>query len=141
MSSLTIQERQHGGVTIVDLAGKILIGETNRQMHDAIKRLVAEGKQHILLNLAKVTYIDSSGLGEMVAGFTTLKAAGGALKLYNVPEKVVSLMTITKLYTVFEIFEDEAAGVASFEEPVEGIPTGPLVANASTDVAANNFVN
>jgi anti-sigma B factor antagonist len=139
MSSLTIQERQVSGVTVVDLAGKILIGETNRQMHDAIKRLVAEGKQQILLNLAKVTYIDSSGLGEMVAGFTTLKAAGGALKLFNVPEKVVSLMTITKLYTVFEIFEDEAAGVASFEEPA-ALPA-PLVANASTDVAANNFVH
>src|SRR5687768_10291260 len=122
MSSLTIQERQLGGVTIVDLAGKILIGETNRQLHDAIKRVVAEGKQQVLLNLAKVTYIDSSGLGEMVAGFTTLKASNGALKLINVPDKVVSLMTITKLYTVFDIFGDEAAGVASFDEPAASAP-------------------
>jgi len=135
MTSLTIQERQLGGVTIIDLDGKILIGETNRQLHDAIKTLVAEGKQQILLNMAKVSYIDSSGLGEMVAAFTTLQSSGGALKLVNVPVKVTSLMTITKLYTVFDIFEDEAAGVASFDEPETPITIGPRVTGSNTVAA------
>ena len=135
MTSLTIQERQLGGVTIIDLDGKILIGETNRQLHDAIKILVAEGKEQILLNMAKVSYIDSSGLGEIVAAFTTLKASGGALKLFNVPVKVTSLMTITKLYTVFDIFEDEAAGVASFDEPETPITIGPRVTGSNTVAA------
>ena len=135
MTSLTIQERQLGGVTIIDLDGKILIGETNRQLHDAIKTLVEEGKQQILLNMAKVSYIDSSGLGEMVAAFTTLKSSGGALKLVNVPVKVTSLMTITKLYTVFDIFEDEASGVASFDEPEAAAPIGPRVMDSNTVAA------
>ena len=135
MTSLTIQERQLGGVTIIDLDGKILIGETNRQLHDAIKILVAEGKEQILLNMAKVSYIDSSGLGEIVAAFTTLKASGGALKLFNVPVKVTSLMTITKLYTVFDIFEDEVAGVASFDEPEAPATIGPRVTESKTVAA------
>lgn len=117
MSNLTIQERMFRGVTIIDLAGKVTIGGSNKQLHDAIKRLVDEGKTQIILNLAKVTYIDSSGLGELVAGYSTLKANNGVLKLMNVPEKVVDLMTVTKLYTVFEIHEDEMDAVYSFDTP------------------------
>ena len=119
MSGLTIHERQFRGVTILDLAGKITLGGSNKQLHDAIKRLVFEGETQIILNLEKVTYIDSSGLGELVAGFSTLKANNGALKLLNVPEKVVDLMTITKLYTVFEIFAEEIDAVYSFDVPAE----------------------
>jgi len=140
MTSLNIQERQLGGVTVVDLAGKIFIGETNRQLHDALKRLVSEGKRQILLNLAKVTNIDSSGLGEVVAGFTTLRNAGGELKLVNLPAHVWDLMTVTKLYTVFDIFEDEATAVGSFEEPADPLATGPLTASVPAGSAANNLI-
>ena len=126
MSNLTIQERTFRGVTIIDLAGKVTIGGSNKQLHEAIKRLVQEGKTKIVLNLAKVTQIDSSGLGELVAGYSTLKANHGALKLQRVPGKVVDLMTITKLYTVFEIYEEEIDAVYSFDVPEEHI-TPPLV--------------
>ena len=114
MSSLTIGERVVGDVTIVDLSGTITLGETNRDLHNAIKRLVQEGKNKIVLNLARVTKIDSSGLGELVAGFTTLKTNDGALKLLGMPANIVDLMTITKLYTVFEIFDEERSAVDSF---------------------------
>lgn len=116
MSEITIEERIVSGVTVIDVAGKIAIGESNRQLHDSIKRLVAEGKNQIIVNLAKVSHIDSSGLGELVSGYTTLKAAGGALKLVNVNDRVTNLMTITKLYTVFEIFENETDAVNSFHQ-------------------------
>ena len=137
MSNLTINERAFRGVTILDLAGKITLGGTNKQLHDAIKRLVHEAKTQIILNLEKVTYIDSSGLGELVAGFSTLKANNGALKLLNVPEKIVDLMTMTKLYTVFEIFGEEIDAVYSFDVPAD-LTTQPLeekfVAKASTTI-------
>jgi anti-sigma B factor antagonist len=134
MSNLTIHERQFRGVTILDLAGKITIGGSNRELHEAIKRLVHEGKTQIILNLEKVSYIDSSGLGELVAGFSTLKANNGALKLLRVPDRVVDLMTITKLYTVFEIFGEEIDAVYSFDipaEPTTRIPDEILVAGAA----------
>jgi anti-sigma B factor antagonist len=125
MSNLSIQERQFRGVTILDLAGKVTLGGSNKQLHDAIKRLVHEGRTQIILNLEKVTYIDSSGLGELVAGFSTLKANNGSLKLLNVPDRVVDLMTITKLYTVFETFGEEIDAVYSFDVP-EPLTTQPL---------------
>lgn len=112
-------------IVVVDLAGKINLGESNRQLHQAIRRLVAEGKQNIILNLANVTSIDSSGLGEIVAGFSTVKAAGGSLKLINMPQRLGDLMTITKLYTVFEIYETEEEGIDAFE-PNNEFATGPL---------------
>lgn len=125
MSNLSISERRVRGVVIVDLVGKITLGETNRQLHEAIRRLVADGIQKIILNLAKVASIDSSGLGEIVAGFSTVRAAGGSLKLINMPQRLGDLMTITKLYTVFEIYDSEAEGVAAFE-PNNEFATGPL---------------
>lgn len=115
MSDLSITERSVRGVAILDLAGKITLGESNRHLHEAIRRLVAEGKEKVLLNLAKVTAIDSSGLGEIVAGFSTVLASGGSLKLINLPSRLGDLMTITKLYTVFEIHDTEAAGVEAIE--------------------------
>lgn len=126
MSSLTIRERQVRGVVIVDMEGKVTLGETNRQLHEAIRQLTAEGKKHVLLNLKNVTFIDSSGLGEIVAGFTTLRTNGGSLKLINMPKRITDLMTITKLYTVFDIFENEADGVDSFEIDDEKQITQPL---------------
>ena len=140
MSNLTIQERSSRGVTIVDLAGKISLGESNKQLHDAIRRLVEEGKTQIVLDLSKVNYIDSSGLGELVSGFSTLKANNGALKLLAVPAKVMDLMIMTKLYTVFEIHEEEINAVNSFDVPAENI-TRPLDADFAADAKAGGLVH
>jgi len=125
MSNLSITERQVRGVVIVDLDGKITLGESNRQLHEAIRGLVAAGKQNIILNLAKVSAIDSSGLGEIVSAFSTVAAGSGSLKLINLPERVVDLMTITKLYTVFDIYDSEAEGIEGFE-PGNEFATQPL---------------
>lgn len=144
MSGITIEERVVRGVTILDIAGKIAIGESNRQLHDSIKRLVAEGKNQIVVDLAKVSHIDSSGLGELVGGYTTLKAANGALKLVNVNDRVTSLMTITKLYTVFDIFDNEADAVSSFDEPAvaaAAAPTRSLDSNFDPEIVANSSVH
>lgn len=115
MGDLNITKRQVQGVVIVDLEGKIALGETNRQLHETIRLLVQEGKKSIVLNLSKVTTIDSSGLGELIAGYATLEKNDGTLKLANIPDRVIELMTITKLYTVFDVFETEADAVASFD--------------------------
>jgi anti-sigma B factor antagonist len=104
----------------MDLDGRVSLGETNRQLHEALREAVADGKKKVVLNLAKVAAIDSSGLGEIVAGYSTLSAAGGTLKLINLPERVSDLMTITKLYTVFDIYDSEAAGIASFDSGQAG---------------------
>jgi anti-sigma B factor antagonist len=102
-------------VTIVDLVGQIRLGETNINLHNALRGLVDAGDKNVLLNLAGVTHIDSSGLGELVAGYTTIERSGGEMKLENLSERVVDLMTITKLLTVFDVFEDEATAIASFD--------------------------
>lgn len=130
MSSLNIRERVERGTIVVDLEGSITIGETNRKLHDAMRQLVIEQKKDVLLNLAKVKYIDSSGLGEVVAGFSTLKAAGGVLKLANVPERVMDLMTMTKLYTVFDIYDNESEALDSFA-PAENSATQTVDASAA----------
>jgi len=115
MSNLTIIERQLDGVVFVDLDGKILLGESNRQLHEAIRLLVQEGKKNVVLNLENVTRIDSSGLGELIAGYATLERSGGTLKLMKMSERVTELMTMTKLLTVFEIFDNEDDACASFD--------------------------
>lgn len=116
MSSLSITQRQMDGVNILDLDGKILIGETNRQLHEAIYELIAQGKNRVVLNLDKVLAIDSSGLGEIVASYSTLAKAGGNLKLVNIPTRVTDIMTVTKLYTVFDVYDSESDAVNSFED-------------------------
>ncbi|NOT47756.1 MAG: STAS domain-containing protein [Acidobacteria bacterium] len=130
MSGLNINKRQVNGVVVVDLDGRIALGESNTELHQSLRQLVAEGKKNVLLNLSKVTAIDSSGLGSIVAGYSTLQAAGGALKLINLPERVSDLMTITKLYTVFDIFDSETAGINSFDIPDDAV-TGRLDEAAS----------
>jgi anti-sigma B factor antagonist len=137
MSSLTINKRQVNGVVIVDLDGKISLGESNTELHESLRQLVAEGKRNVILNLAKVTAIDSSGLGSIVAGYSTLQAAGGSLKLINLPERVSDLMTITKLYTVFDIYDNEAAGINSFETSEEQV-TGRLDEAATAGAKAGS---
>jgi anti-sigma B factor antagonist len=112
--SVTLTTRQVGDVTVIDAAGRITLGEGSSTFRDTIKDLVTKGDKKVLLNLAEVSYIDSSGIGELVSGFTTLSNAGGRLKLLNLTKRVQDLLQITKLYTVFEVFDDEAAGLASF---------------------------
>jgi anti-sigma B factor antagonist len=114
MSTLNISTRHADNVTIVDLVGQIRLGETNINLHNAIKKLVESGEKNVLLNLAGVTHIDSSGLGELVAGYTTIERAGGQLKLLKLSDRVIDLMTITKLFTVFDVFDEESTAVESF---------------------------
>lgn len=141
MKSLTIRQRQVRGVVVIDLEGSITLGETNRQLHEAIRQAVAERKRDIILNLAKVTKIDSSGLGEIIASYATMRNAGGALKLSNLPPSIADLMIITKLLTVFEIFEDERSAVDSFEDDKERLeasgPSDP--ADGVTQELPENF--
>jgi anti-sigma B factor antagonist len=106
--------RQVGGVTIVDLSGRITLGEGSVVLRDTIRDLVSKGKNKILLNLADVTYIDSSGIGELVSAFTTVRNQSGELKLLKLTKKVHDLLQITKLYTVFDIKDDEANAVQAF---------------------------
>ena len=115
MAELNISERQAGDVTVLDLGGKITIGEGSVSLRGAIKRLVEEGKTKILLNLGKVSYVDSSGIGELVSSFTTINREGGQLKLLNLSQKIQDLMTITKLHTVFDVYDDESTGLNSFK--------------------------
>lgn len=113
--SLKIEQRENGDVTVVELIGRLTLGDASAQLRDTLKKLVDDGKSSIVLHLGEVGYIDSSGLGELVAGFTTVKNHGGVLKLAKLTQKVNDLMIITKLITVFEIHDDEAAAVKSFE--------------------------
>lgn len=115
MSNLKITERRNDSVIILDLAGKIRLGESNLELHNSLRQLVEKGEKKILLNLAEVTHIDSSGLGELVAGYTTLQKNGGDLKLLHLTERVNELMMITKLLTVFDVFESEAEAIESFK--------------------------
>ncbi len=112
--SVTMTTRQVGDVTVIDSAGRITLGEGSSAFRDTIKDLVIKGDKKILLNLSEVSYIDSSGIGELVSGYTTVSNAGGKLKLLGLTKRVQDLLQITKLYTVFEVFDDEAAGLASF---------------------------
>ena len=112
--TMKASNRQVGGVTIVDLSGRITLGEGSVVLRDTIRDLVSKGKNKILLNLADVTYIDSSGIGELVSAFTTVRNQSGELKLLKLTKKVHDLLQITKLYTVFDIKDDEATAVQAF---------------------------
>jgi anti-sigma B factor antagonist len=112
---MKISTRQTGDVTIVDISGRIALGEESAGLRDLIMNLLSEGHQRILLNMAGVSYIDSSGLGALVSAFTSVRKAGGELKLVNLTDKVDNLMEITKLYTVFDIADNEAAAVKAFD--------------------------
>ena len=112
--SVKLTTRQVGDVTVIDAAGRITLGEGASSFRDTIRELAAKGDKKILLNLSDVSYIDSSGIGEMVSGFTTVTNHGGQLKLLGLSKRVKDLLQITKLYTVFEVFDDEAAAVRSF---------------------------
>ncbi len=111
---MKIVEREVSGVTVLDLHGKILIGEGDDQLREAVTRLSEAGKTKILLNLADVPYVDSAGLGEIVRCYTTVSRKGGKLKLINLTKKIQDLLSITKLLTVFEAYDTEEEGLKSF---------------------------
>src|SRR5437588_228720 len=109
-----VSTRQVDGVTIVDCSGRITLGEGSVMLKDTVRELLSKGQKRILLNLGDVNYIDSSGIGELVSAFTTVRNQGGELKLLNLTKKVHDLLQITKLYTVFDVKDEEAAAVKSF---------------------------
>ena len=111
--SIKLNTRQVGDVSVVDVAGRITLGEGSSALRDALREMVNNNHKKILLNLGEVNYIDSSGIGELVSGFTTVTNAGGQLKLLNLNKRVKDLLQITKLYTVFEVKEDEADAIRS----------------------------
>jgi len=106
--------RQVAGVTIVDISGRIVLGGESAKLRKLVCDLLDRGQKNILFNLADVNYIDSSGLGNMVGSFTSVRKQGGELKLLHLTTKVQDLMQITRLYTVFDIMDDEAEAVRSF---------------------------
>jgi anti-sigma B factor antagonist len=115
MAELNINERQAGDVTVLDMSGKITIGEGSVALRTAIRRLLEEGKKRILLNLAGISYVDSSGIGELVSSYTAINKEGGQLKLLNLTQKIQDLLTITKLLTVFDVYDGEADALNSFK--------------------------
>ncbi len=112
--SMKASTRQVDGVTIVDLSGRITLGEGSVILRDTIKDLLGKGQKKILLNLGDVSYIDSSGIGELVSAFTSVRNQGGELKLLHLTKKVHDLLQITKLYTVFDVKDDEATAIGAF---------------------------
>ncbi|MGD0931690.1 MAG: STAS domain-containing protein [Candidatus Korobacteraceae bacterium] len=112
--SMKASTRQIDGITIVDLSGRITLGEGSVVLRDTIKDLLGKGQKKILLNLGDVSYIDSSGIGELVSAFTSVRNQGGELKLLHLTKKVHDLLQITKLYTVFDVKDDEAGAIAAF---------------------------
>ncbi len=114
MAELNISERQAGDVTILDMNGKVTIGEGSIALRSTIRRLLGEGKKKILLNLSGVGYVDSSGIGELVSSFTAVNKESGSLKLLNLTQKIQDLLAITKLLTVFDVYETESEALGSY---------------------------
>lgn len=115
MAELEVKERQAGDVTILDMSGAIRIGEGSVALRDAVRRLVNDGKKKVLLNLGGVNYMDSSGVGELIANYTTLSREGGQLKLLNLTDRIQNLLVITKLLTVFDAYDSESEALTSFK--------------------------
>ena len=115
MAELDVKERQAGDVTILDMSGAVRIGQGSIALRDSVRTLVEGGKKKILLNLSGVNYIDSSGIGELIANYTTVSREGGQLKLLNLTEKIQNLLVITKLLTVFDSYDNEAEALNSYK--------------------------
>jgi anti-sigma B factor antagonist len=113
---MQIEERSVGDVTVLDLKGKMTLGEGDELLKDKINSLIHQGQRKLLLNLEGVPYIDSAGLGEIVRTYTTVSRQGGSLKLVNLTKRISDLLSITKLLTVFETFDSEKDAVASFQK-------------------------
>ncbi|MCU0239090.1 MAG: STAS domain-containing protein [Pyrinomonadaceae bacterium] len=114
MAELNITERQAGDVTILDMDGKVTIGEGSVALRNKIRSLLGEGKKKILFNMSGVGYVDSSGIGELVSSFTAVNKEGGTLKMLNLTQKIQDLLAITKLLTVFDVYENEGEALSSF---------------------------
>ena len=114
MPSLFATTREHSGITLVDLSGRISLGDGSALLRKTVRDLLEEGRTKIILNLGDVNYIDSSGIGELVHAFTSVHNRSGELKLLHLTKKVHDLLQITKLYTVFDVYTDEASAVSSF---------------------------
>ena len=112
--SATFSTRKAGDVTVVDVSGRIVLGEPVSGLRSVLQDLIGQGDKKILLNLANVTYLDSGGIGELVAAYTSMANRGGQVKLLNLTKRLSDLLQITKLYTVFEVHEDEARALRSF---------------------------
>ena len=112
--SVKLSTRQVGDVSVVDVAGRITLGEGSSALRETLRDMVSKNQKKILLNLGDVSYIDSSGIGELVSGFTSVTNSGGQLKLLNLNKRVKDLLQITKLYTVFDVHDDEAHAIRSF---------------------------
>ena len=112
---MQIAERESGSVTVLDLSGKITLGEDGTLLKDKLQSLLHQGKKKLLLNLAQVSYVDSAGLGALVSAYTTVTREGGSLKLVNVTKKLQDLLSITKLLTVFETFDSESEALKSYK--------------------------
>jgi anti-sigma B factor antagonist len=112
---MKITNREVDHVTIIDIGGRIVLGDETESLRRAVRDMIAKGKKKIVLNLAEVDYIDSSGVGELVGSFTAVRNSGGELKLLNLTQKVQDILNVTKLYTVFDIKDDEFKAVKSFD--------------------------
>jgi anti-sigma B factor antagonist len=112
--SAIVKTRQIDGVAVVDVSGRITLGEGSSSVRDSLRELIGKGEKKILLNLSEVSYIDSSGIGELVSAYTTISNQAGTLKLVGLTKRVKDLLQITKLYTVFDVHEDEAHAIRSF---------------------------
>jgi anti-sigma B factor antagonist len=112
--SLKMDTREVNGIIIIDLSGQVTLGEATAAVRAEVRDQTGQGFRKILMNLANVTYIDSAGLGELTASYTSVKNHGGELKLLNLTKRVHDLMQITKLYTVFDVYDDEKKAIASF---------------------------
>ena len=111
---MQIAERQSGSVTVLDLSGKVTLGEDSTLLKDKLQSLLHQGRKNLILNLAEVSYVDSAGLGSLVSAYTTVTREGGSLKLVNVTKRLQDLLSITKLLTVFETFDSEDEALRSF---------------------------
>jgi anti-sigma B factor antagonist len=111
---MEISERTSGNVTLVDLSGKLNMGDATQRLHDKVNSLLQQGRKNIVLNLADVTSVDSGGLGELVRTLTTMQKHGGSLKVASLPKRVQDLLVMTRLLTVFDTYDDEGAALKSF---------------------------
>ena len=112
--SLRLNTRQVGDIAVIDVAGRLTLGEGSGAIREEVQDLLTKGQKRILMNMAEVSYIDSSGIGELVADFTSTTNAGGALKLTGLTRGVKELLRVTKLTNIFEVYEDEASALSSF---------------------------
>jgi len=115
--SVTLKTRQSGDVTVVEVAGQLLLGEGSSALREALRGLVAKGQTKLLLDLGGLTYLDSSGIGELVGGFATVRNHGGQVKLLHLTKRIQDILQITKLVTVFDVFDDEQRAIESFSSP------------------------